>query len=143
VSQQYPLLSFIFDSVRDGHGLPLWNPYQFAGQSTVANPQSTLFYPPAWIALLAKTPFIEGAGDSSDKTRTAQRSPSGQPATDAQTRALAALVSRSGSTCEGGVRAEKVEERAGIGSWHLECSGNLAYTVLIDAAGGTTVLRDK
>jgi hypothetical protein len=49
VDQQYPLLSFIFDSVRDGRGLPLWNPYQFAGQSTVANPQSTLFYPPAWI----------------------------------------------------------------------------------------------
>gem|GEM_PF-499930 len=53
VDQQYPLLSFIFDSVRDGRGLPLWNPYQFAGQSTVGNPQSTLFYPPAWIALLA------------------------------------------------------------------------------------------
>jgi hypothetical protein len=51
VDQQYPLLSFIFDSVHDGRGLPLWNPYQFAGQSTVANPQSTLFYPPAWIAL--------------------------------------------------------------------------------------------
>src|SRR5215475_1068664 len=51
VYQQYPLLSFIFDSVRDGRGLPLWNPYQFAGQSTVANPQSTLFYPLAWIAV--------------------------------------------------------------------------------------------
>ncbi len=49
VDQQYPLLSFIYDSVRDGRGLPLWNPYQFAGQSTVANPQSTLFYPLAWI----------------------------------------------------------------------------------------------
>src|SRR5215510_3959042 len=51
VYQQYPLLSFIFDSVRDGRGLPLWNPYKFAGQSTVANPQSTLFYPLAWIAV--------------------------------------------------------------------------------------------
>ncbi|HVO68553.1 MAG TPA: YfhO family protein [Aggregatilineaceae bacterium] len=49
VDQQYPLLSLIFDSVRDGHGLPLWNPYLFAGQSIVANPQSTLYYPPAWI----------------------------------------------------------------------------------------------
>jgi hypothetical protein len=56
VEQQYPLLSFIFDSVRDGQGLPLWNPYQFAGQSTVANPQSTLFYPPAWIMLLLGVP---------------------------------------------------------------------------------------
>ncbi|TMC54081.1 MAG: YfhO family protein [Chloroflexi bacterium] len=52
LNQQYPLLSFIFDSVRTGRGLPLWNPYQYAGQSTVANPQATLFYPPAWIMLL-------------------------------------------------------------------------------------------
>jgi hypothetical protein len=49
LNQQYPLYSFIFDSVREGRGLPLWNPYQFAGQSTVTNPQSTLFYPLAWI----------------------------------------------------------------------------------------------
>jgi Bacterial membrane protein YfhO len=60
VDQQYPLLSFIFDSVRDGNGLPLWNPYQFAGQSTVANPQSTLFYPPAWIMIPLGVP--RGAG---------------------------------------------------------------------------------
>ncbi|HET6316312.1 MAG TPA: hypothetical protein VFG86_07635, partial [Chloroflexota bacterium] len=52
LNQQYPLFSFIFDSVRAGRGLPLWNPYQYAGQSTVANPQATLFYPPAWLMLL-------------------------------------------------------------------------------------------
>jgi hypothetical protein len=49
VNQQYPLFSFIFDSVRDGHGLPLWNPYQFSGQSIAANPQSSIYYPLAWI----------------------------------------------------------------------------------------------
>ncbi len=60
VNQQYPLLSLIFDSLRDGQGLPLWNPYQFAGQSIVANPQSTLFYPPAWIMIPLGVP--RGAG---------------------------------------------------------------------------------
>ncbi|HEX2906368.1 MAG TPA: YfhO family protein [Phototrophicaceae bacterium] len=54
--QQYPLYSFIFDSVRDGHGLPLWSPYQFAGQSIVANPQSTIFYPPAWMMAVLGVP---------------------------------------------------------------------------------------
>jgi hypothetical protein len=49
LNQQYPLYSFIFDSLRGGNGLPLWNPYLFAGQSVVGNPQSTIFYPPAWI----------------------------------------------------------------------------------------------
>jgi hypothetical protein len=49
VNQQYPLLSFIFDSLRDGRGLPLWNPYQFGGQSIVSNPQSTIYYPLAWL----------------------------------------------------------------------------------------------
>ncbi len=51
VNQQYPLLSLIFDSVRNGHGLPLWNPYLYAGQSIAANPQATFFYPPAWLML--------------------------------------------------------------------------------------------
>ncbi len=60
VNQQYPLLSLIFDSVRDGSGLPLWNPYQFAGQSIVANPQSTLYYPPAWITLPLGVPLGVG-----------------------------------------------------------------------------------
>lgn len=54
--QQYPLYSFIFDRVRDGAGLPLWNPYLFSGQSIVANPQSTIFYPPAWIMALVGVP---------------------------------------------------------------------------------------
>jgi hypothetical protein len=49
VNQQYPLLSLIFDHVRDELGLPLWNPYQFAGQSIASNPQSSVFYPLAWV----------------------------------------------------------------------------------------------
>lgn len=56
VNQQYPLFSLIFDSVRDGKGLPLWNPYQFAGQSIVSNPQSSVAYPPAWIMVLTGVP---------------------------------------------------------------------------------------
>ncbi len=51
LNQQYPLYSLIFDSIRNGDGLPLWNPYQFGGQSVASNPQSTIFYPPAWIML--------------------------------------------------------------------------------------------
>jgi len=51
VNQQYPLLSLIFDSLRNGQGLPLWTPYLFAGQSIVANPQATFFYPPAWLMI--------------------------------------------------------------------------------------------
>src|SRR5688572_23668039 len=60
VNQQYPLLSFIYDSIRDQQGLPLWNPYQFAGQSVVANPQSTLYYPPAWIMTIFGVPRSVG-----------------------------------------------------------------------------------
>jgi hypothetical protein len=56
VNQQYPLFSLIFDSVRDGKGLPLWNPYQFSGQSIVSNPQSSVFYLPAWIMVLTGVP---------------------------------------------------------------------------------------
>jgi hypothetical protein len=60
VNQQYPLYSFIFDSLRNGNGLPLWNPYQFAGQSIASNPQSTIFYPPAWIMLPLGVPHGVG-----------------------------------------------------------------------------------
>ena len=60
VDQQYPLLSFIFDRVRNGQGLPLWNPYQFAGESLIGNPQATLFYPPAWLLVPLGVP--QGVG---------------------------------------------------------------------------------
>ena len=60
LNQQYPLYSFIFDSVRNGQGLPLWNPYLFAGHSVVGNPQSTIFYPPAWLLALVGVPHGVG-----------------------------------------------------------------------------------
>lgn len=59
-NQVYPLTSLIFDHVRDGKGVPLWNPYQFAGQSIATNPQSSLFYPFAWVMVLLGVP--RGAG---------------------------------------------------------------------------------
>lgn len=33
-------------SLQSGHGVPLWNPYAFAGQPLVGNAQSALYYPP-------------------------------------------------------------------------------------------------
>jgi hypothetical protein len=56
----YPLTSLIFDRVHDGKSVPLWNPYQFAGQSIVTNPQSSLFYPLAWV--MAPLGVPRGAG---------------------------------------------------------------------------------
>jgi hypothetical protein len=56
LNQQYPLYSLIFDSVRAGNGLPMWNPYPFGGQSITANPQSTIYYPPAWIMAVMGVP---------------------------------------------------------------------------------------
>lgn len=46
-----PSVSYITGSVRAG-SLPLWNPHQFAGYPTVANPQLGIFYPATWLALL-------------------------------------------------------------------------------------------
>src|SRR5213080_298654 len=35
------------------HGtLPLWNPYSASGEPWLANPQTAVFYPPAWLFLL-------------------------------------------------------------------------------------------
>ncbi|MGZ7030901.1 MAG: hypothetical protein ACXVIJ_02925, partial [Thermoanaerobaculia bacterium] len=31
--------------------LPLWNPYNASGEPWMANPQTAVFYPPAWIFL--------------------------------------------------------------------------------------------
>ncbi|MHB8625395.1 MAG: YfhO family protein [Aggregatilineales bacterium] len=60
VNQQYPLWSFIFDNVRDGHGLPLWDPYLFAGQSVATNPQAALAYPPLWLMIPLGVPRAAG-----------------------------------------------------------------------------------
>lgn len=60
LNQVYPLTSLIFDRVHDAKSVPLWNPYQYLGQSIATNPQSSLFYPPAWI--MAPLGVPRGAG---------------------------------------------------------------------------------
>jgi hypothetical protein len=43
-----PLRLFTNQELRRGH-LPLWNPYNASGEPWLANPQTGVFYPPAWI----------------------------------------------------------------------------------------------
>ena len=45
-----PLRLFTGQELRRGH-LPLWNPYNASGEPWLANPQTGVFYPPAWIFL--------------------------------------------------------------------------------------------
>ncbi|MEA2571359.1 MAG: hypothetical protein QOI24_3360 [Acidobacteriota bacterium] len=46
-----PLRFHTMDVMRHGH-LPLWNPYNASGEPWLANPQSCVFYPPAWLFLV-------------------------------------------------------------------------------------------
>src|SRR5688572_17219129 len=46
-----PLRAFTADELRAGR-LPLWNPYSASGEPWLANPQTGLFYPPAWLFLV-------------------------------------------------------------------------------------------
>ena len=46
-----PLRWFTADELRAGR-LPLWNPYSASGEPWLANPQTAVFYPPAWIFLV-------------------------------------------------------------------------------------------
>jgi hypothetical protein len=43
-----PLRWFTADELRHGR-LPLWNPYSASGEPWLANPQTGVFYPPAWL----------------------------------------------------------------------------------------------
>ena len=43
-NQFYPMFRFLGDALRNGT-VPLWNPYQFGGYPSVADPQSLLFVP--------------------------------------------------------------------------------------------------
>ena len=43
-----PLRLFTCQELRRGH-VPLWNPYNASGEPWLANPQTGVFYPPAWI----------------------------------------------------------------------------------------------
>jgi hypothetical protein len=46
-----PLRFFTTQHLRAGR-LPLWNPYNASGEPWLANPQTAVFYPPAWIFLI-------------------------------------------------------------------------------------------
>jgi hypothetical protein len=46
-----PLRWFTAQELRAGH-LPQWNPYNASGEPWLANPQTNVFYPPAWIFLV-------------------------------------------------------------------------------------------
>jgi hypothetical protein len=50
-----PLRYFTAQSLRQGI-LPLWNPYSGSGERWMANPQTGVFYPPAWLFLLFSFP---------------------------------------------------------------------------------------
>jgi hypothetical protein len=45
-----PLRWFTAAELREGR-LPLWNPYSASGEPWLANPQTGIFYPPAWLFL--------------------------------------------------------------------------------------------
>ena len=46
-----PLRYFTAEQIAAG-SLPLWNPYNASGEPWSANPQTGLFYPPAWLFLI-------------------------------------------------------------------------------------------
>ncbi|HEX7193248.1 MAG TPA: hypothetical protein VF381_16880 [Thermoanaerobaculia bacterium] len=46
-----PLRWFTAEQLRTG-SLPLWNPYNASGEAWLANPQTAVFYPPAWLFLV-------------------------------------------------------------------------------------------
>ena len=46
----YPWKHFLVSEIKDGR-LPLWNPYSFSGEPFLHNLQTTIFYPPDWLAV--------------------------------------------------------------------------------------------
>src|SRR5690349_19754188 len=54
-----PLHWFTSVELKAGH-LPLWNPYNASGEPWLANPQTGVFYPPAWlfVALSFATAYV-------------------------------------------------------------------------------------
>jgi hypothetical protein len=46
-----PLRYFTAEQLKSG-SLPLWNPYNASGEPWLANPQTGVFYPPAWLFLI-------------------------------------------------------------------------------------------
>ncbi|HXI12322.1 MAG TPA: YfhO family protein [Thermoanaerobaculia bacterium] len=50
-----PLRYFTAEALRSGE-IPLWNPFNGSGERWLANPQTGIFYPPAWIFLVLPFP---------------------------------------------------------------------------------------
>jgi hypothetical protein len=50
-----PLRWFTATELQAGH-LPLWNPYNASGEPWLANPQTGVFYPPAWLFVVLPFP---------------------------------------------------------------------------------------
>lgn len=50
-----PLRAFTAGELREGR-LPLWNPYNASGEPWLANPQTGVFYPPAWLFVVLPFP---------------------------------------------------------------------------------------
>jgi len=44
----YPLTDYAYQAIHQGR-FPLWDPTVYTGMSFLANPQTELFYPPAWV----------------------------------------------------------------------------------------------
>lgn len=59
VQQFYPWFTFVARSVTQDGVIPLWNPHQFLGHSTVANPQYGMTYPLNWLVFLRDPAHVE------------------------------------------------------------------------------------
>ena len=51
-----PMRIYTAQHLRAGR-LPLWNPYNASGEPWIANPQTAVFYPPAWLFLVLPFPI--------------------------------------------------------------------------------------
>ncbi len=52
--------SFFATSVRNGTGIPFWNPFVFSGTPFIGDPQSQMFYPFVWASLIFNSDFLFG-----------------------------------------------------------------------------------
>lgn len=56
--QFYPWATFISHTVHETDSIPLWNPHQYLGYSTIGNPQYIMVYPPQWIVWFMKGEMV-------------------------------------------------------------------------------------
>jgi hypothetical protein len=52
--------SFFATSIRNGTGIPLWNPYVFSGTPFIGDPQTQMFYPFVWLSLFFNSDLLFG-----------------------------------------------------------------------------------